>query len=40
MSFLTFVFYYLTDFILGAQIMMCPKSLYGAHNQSEIPPGE
>ena len=29
---------FLTDFILGAQIMMSPNSVYCYHNRDEIPP--
>ena len=32
-SFVNSAFYFLTDFILKAQIMMCPKSLYHSHSQ-------
>lgn len=37
MSFVKFVFYFLQDFILEVQIMVCPKSVYHCHNRSEIP---
>ena len=36
MLFVKSVFAFLTDFILSAQIMICPKSLYRSHNQPEI----
>ena len=37
-----FSFSFLTDFVLGAQMMICQKLLYRCHNnnRSEIPPSE
>ena len=38
MSFVKSVYYFLIDFILGAQYMIYPKLLCPSHNQHEIPP--
>ena len=37
MSFVKSVFDFMEDFVLGAQIMMCPKAVCSSHNRSEIP---
>ena len=39
MSVVKSVFYFLTDFILGPQIMICPKLVHRRHNWPEISPG-
>ena len=38
MSFVKSGFHFLVEFVLGNQIMDCPKYVYSSHNQPEILP--